>query len=192
VLENLKPSAVNMPSVLQDYKAGEVIRKAADKIDVMTYAQTVKQTKTDKWHENLFTPGRVEDVKVTVAHAFSVPDIDRPSQTATTTLFDHEGGVCAATDDTLAPHHPIIYIVRVVVACKPQLCPTLVAESRISIVRNMQCDAQVIESYEPDPDTGGLTITLPVKKWLELAGVSDLARVAPTLSAAELHGIACG
>ena len=110
VLENLKPSArVNMPSVLQDYKAGEVIRKASDKIDLMTYAQTVKQTKTDKWSENLFTPGRVEDLKVTVAHAFSVPDVDLPSQTATTTLFDHEGGVRAAADDTLAPHRPITH-----------------------------------------------------------------------------------
>ena len=56
----------------------------------------------------------------------------------------------------------------------------------------MQCGAQVVEIYEPDPDTGGLTMTLPVKKWLELAGVSDLARVAPMLSVAELHGIACG
>ena len=59
-------------------------------------------------------------------------------------------------------------------------------------MRNVRCDAQVVEVFEPDPDTGGLTITLPVKRWLELAGVSALARVAPALSAAELYGIACG
>jgi hypothetical protein len=89
--------------MLQDYQAGEVIKKAESKIDIMTYAQTVRQTKSGtngkitELHENLFTPGGVEDVKISISHAFSIPELDLPSQTATTTLFDHEGNVRATS-----------------------------------------------------------------------------------------------
>ena len=88
---------------LQDYQAGEVVRKAESKIDIMTYAQTVRQMKSStdgtitKLNENLFTPGRVEDVKISISHSFSVPELDLPSQTSPTMLFDHEGNVRATS-----------------------------------------------------------------------------------------------
>ena len=85
-----------LPACIQEYAGGEIVRKFESRMDIRTYAQVTEQSSEGRTTINAFTP-RVGDIPITIAHAFTVPELEFEAMSATTTVFDHSGNVRAAT-----------------------------------------------------------------------------------------------